>query len=683
MEKNQAKIKIEKLRKTLEDLNYAYYVLDNPKASDAEYDSLLRELAALENEYPDLKTSDSPTQKVGGEPLKKFTSVSHSFPMMSLNDAFSEEEVKSWYCRMARLVNPGRIDTSGYYCEIKMDGLALSLVYENGDLIRAVTRGDGRIGEDITNNIRTIKAIPLKLRQESKYYTQNRIEIRGEVYMPIKSFEMLNNQRLSLGEPLFANPRNAAAGSVRQLDPKITASRNLSFMAYGMIGIETVTHEQEHLIAKDLGLPTNQNNRFAKNLDGVFLFFDQWGKLRSKLPYQIDGMVVNINDKKLFRELGVVGKAPRGAIAFKWPAEEVTTVVEDIKAQVGRTGVLTPTAHLRPVVVAGSTVSRATLHNMDEIEKKDIRIGDTVVIRKAGDIIPEVVKSIKELRTGKEQKYHMPKECPMCGGSVERKEGEAAYRCLNLKCFAIEKRGIEHFVSKAAFDIDGLGPKIIEKLLTEGLIRNAADLFTLKVGDLEPLERFAEKSAQNIVESVEKAREITLPRFIYALGIRNVGEETAIDIGDIVNVKCQMSNVKPKEENYLNCLINMTLENWEGIRDIGPVVAKSVYDYFHNSNSLVFIKKLIENGVRIKSPKRFEKKMEIADKTFVFTGGMNAMTRDDAKALVRKYGGHISESVSKKVDYVVAGEEAGSKLEKAEKLGVKVIDEEKFLELIK
>ena len=585
---------------------------------------------------------------------------------MSLNDAFSKEEVKSWYSRMARLVNPGRIDTSGYYCEIKMDGLALSLVYEDGDLVRAVTRGDGRIGEDITNNIRTIKAIPLKLRQESKYYTQNLIEIRGEVYMPIKSFEMLNNQRLSLGEPLFANPRNAAAGSVRQLDPKITASRNLSFMAYGMTGIETETHEQEHLIAKDLGLPTNQNNRFAKNLDDVFLFFDQWGKLRSKLPYQIDGMVVNINDKKLFCELGVVGKAPRGAIAFKWPAEEVTTVVEDIK-----------------VVVAGSTVSRATLHNMDEIGKKDIRIGDTVVIRKAGDVIPEVVKSIKELRTGKEKKYYMPKKCPMCGGPVERKEGEAAYRCLNLKCFAIEKRGIEHFVSKAAFDIDGLGPKIIEKLLTEGLIRNAADLFTLKVGDLEPLERFAEKSAQNIVESVEKAREITLPRFIYALGVRNVGEETAIDIGDIVNVKCQISNVKSKEENYLNCLISMTLEDWEGIRDIGPIVARSIYNYFHDDRNIAYIKKLFSGGVKIKASEKVETKSLIIGKTFVFTGGMNAMTRDDAKALVRKYGGNVSESVSKKVDYVVAGEEAGSKLENAEKIGVKVIDEKKFIELVK
>lgn len=670
--KEEAKKRIEKLSKVIDDLRYRYHVLDDPSVTDAQYDSLMRELTALENKFPELKSATSPSQKIGGEPLKKFNQVAHLFPMMSLNDAFSQDEVRDWYKRITRLIPNFQIDKSGYYCEIKMDGLAISLVYEKAKLAYALTRGDGKVGEDITNNIKTIRAIPLELRSNSKYYdfaSKERIEIRGEIYMPIASFEKLNLERSIKAEPVFANPRNAAAGSVRQLDPKITASRNLNFMAYGMIGIETKSHAEEHEIAKDLGLPTNKYNQFCQSIDCVIDLWNDWEELRPRLPYQIDGMVVNINDKKLFQKLGAVGKAPRGAIAFKWPAEEATTVVEDIRVQIGRTGVLTPTAHLRAVEVSGSTVSRATLHNMDEIEKKDIRIGDTVVIRKAGDIIPEVVKSIKELRTGKEKKFHMPKECPMCGGLVERKPGEAAYRCLNMKCFAIEKRRIEHFVSKAAFDIDGLGPKIIEKLMNEGLIRDLSDIFTLKVGDLEPLERFAEKSAQNIVVSVDASKEITFPRFIYALGIRNVGEETAIDLSE--------------KYHSLDNLMKTDLEDINSIHDIGPIVAKSIYDFFHEENNIQLIKKLLANGVTIKSAERIKKKEGIANKTFIFTGGLESMTRDDAKALVRKYGGNVSESVSKKVDYVVAGEEAGSKLEKAKKIGVDIISEKKFLELIK
>lgn len=681
LSKNEAEKRISKLREVVWDLNYHYYVLDNPKVSDASYDSLFRELVELEIKYPEFFDANSPSQKVGGEPVKKFKTVSHKHPMFSLNDAFDEAELKAWFDRDARLVGEESILKSGFYCELKMDGLAVSLIYRNGELDYALTRGDGKTGEDVTSNIKTIKSIPLRLRHDSKYFSlvkDKEVEIRGEVYMPTSSFEALNKERKNNNEALFANPRNAAAGSVRQLDPKISASRNLNFMGYSLIGIETETHEEEHKIISDLGLPSNGHNKHCQTLDQIIKLWNDWGKERPKLRYQIDGMVANINDEKLFKKLGVVGKAPRGAIAFKWAAEEVTTKVLDIIVQVGRTGTLTPVAHFDPVVVAGSTVSRATLHNQDEIDKKDIRIGDTVVIRKAGDVIPEVVKSIKDLRTGKEKKFVMPKRCPICGGEVERKIGEAAYRCLNKKCYAIKFKELTHFVSKKAFDIDGLGPKILEKLMTEGLIKDASDIFTLKIGDLEPLERFAEKSAQNAILSIDLARKIDLSRFIYALGIRNVGEETAIDIADIVSSKAEGEKFKAERE-----LSDISLEEWQAVHDIGPVVAKSIFDYFNDEKNIDLIRRLIKNGVLIVLPKKIEKKGSVADKTFIFTGGLESMTRDDAKALVRKYGGNVTESVSTKVDYVVAGESTGSKYEKAKRLGVKIINEKEFLKLIK
>ena len=672
MTEKEAEKRIEKLSQTILDLNYNYYVLDNPKVTDASYDSLLRELKDLEGKFPKYLNANSPTQRVGGEPLKKFKSVTHKTPMLSLNDAFSEGEMNSWYDRMVRLVGEEAVKKSGFFCELKMDGLAVSLVYKNGELDYASTRGDGKTGEDITNNIKTVKAIPLVLRKESKNYNlaaNKRLEIRGEVFMPTSSFEALNKERKKKGEPLFANPRNAAAGSLRQLDPKITASRNLSFNGYALLGIETKTHEEEHGIISDLGLPSDKKDKACSDLKEIFSLWQKWEKERAKLKFQIDGMVVNINSEKLFSKLGVVGKAPRGAIAFKWAAEEVTTKLLDITVQIGRTGTLTPVAHFEPVVVSGSTVSRATLHNQDEIEKKDIRIGDTVIIRKAGDVIPEVVKSIKDLRTGHEKKFKMPKTCPICGGPVERKEGEAAYRCMNKNCFAITFRQLGHFVSKSAFDIDGLGPKILEKLVTEGLIKDSSDMFTLKVGDLEPLERFAEKSAVNVVEAINNAREIDLARFIYALGIRNVGEETAIDLAE--------------KYHTIEAIKNAKLEGIGSIYDIGPVVAESIFEYFNNQKNINLINKLIKNGVKIKSPQKIAKKEGIFEKTFVFTGGLDSMTRDDAKSLVRKYGGNISESVSANVDFVVSGEEAGSKLEKAKRLGVNVITEQEFLKLIK
>jgi DNA ligase (NAD+) len=671
MNKEEAKVRIEKLRKYIDDLRYRYHVLDDPTVTDADYDSLMHELVGLEEQFPEFLDPNSPSQKVGGKPLDKFRSVKHEYSMLSLNDAFSEDEMKEWYVRLVRLVGNKVIDDSGYYSEIKMDGLAISLVYETGALAYAATRGNGFIGEDITNNIKTIKAIPLTLRQESKYWEiakNGRIEIRGEIYMPIKSFETLNKERLEKGLPLFANPRNAAAGSVRQLDPKITASRNLDFMGYGMIGVRVDTHEEEHAVIKDLGLPVNKYNKYCKSLEEVFKLWHDWEKIRPKLPYQIDGMVVNLNDKRVFERLGVVGKSPRGAIAFKWPAEEATTMLEDIEVRVGRTGVLTPTAHLKPVVVAGSTVSRATLHNADEIEKKDIRIGDTVVIRKAGDIIPEVVKSIKELRSGKEKIFKMPKECPMCGGGVYRKPHEVAYRCSNVKCFAIEKRSLEHFVSKAAFDIEGLGEKIIEQLMNVGLVKDPSDLFTLKVGDLEPLERFAEKSASNLIGSIESHKGISLERFIYALGIPLVGTETATDIA--------------KKFGSLERVVEASREEFNAIYGIGKKVAESIADYFEDSEKKAYIKRLLDDGVKVKNYHSPVLANKLQGKTFVVTGTLEFMTRDDAHKRIVENGGKVGSSVSKSTDYLVVGESPGSKLEKAKSLGVKILDEKEFLSLL-
>lgn len=671
MDNKDVKIRIEKLRRYIDDMRYRYHVLDDPSVTDQDYDSLMKELVELERNFPEFYDANSPSQKVGGKALEKFVSISHQTPMISLSDAFDEKEMKEWYERMVRLVGNKPIDQSGFYCEIKLDGLAVSLVYENGDLVYGATRGDGRVGENITENIKTIRSIPLKLRQESEYYDfakNNRVEIRGEIFMPIASFNTLNLERTKRGEPPFANPRNAAAGSVRQLDPKIAASRNLDFMAYALIGIETRTHEEEHLIAKDLGFPTNKLNQFCGDFDCIFKSWYEWEKLRSKLDYQIDGMVVNINNEELYSRLGIVGKSPRGAIAFKWPAEEVTTIVEDIEVQVGRTGVLTPTAHLRPVVVAGSTVSRATLHNADEIEKKDIRIGDTVIIRKAGDIIPEVVKSIKELRTGKEKKFAMPAVCPMCGGNVYKKEGEVAYRCANMKCFAIEKRSLEHFVSKAAFDIDGLGEKIVEQLMEVGLVKDPSDLFTLKTGDLEPLERFASRSASNLIESVDSHREISLERFIYALGIPLVGIETATDMA--------------KRFGSLNLVLKASREDINAIYGIGEKVTDSIVDYFADDKNSAYIKRLLDSGVKVKNYHSPVQSNKLQDKIFIVTGTLNAMTRDEVHKKIIELGGKIGSSVSRNTDYLVAGDDPGSKLEKAKQNNVTILSEQNFLELL-
>jgi len=686
MEKQKAKARIEKLRKLIERYRYSYHVLDKSLVSDSVNDSLKHELQEIENQFPEFITPDSPTQRVGGKPLDKFKKVTHSQPMLSLVDAFSFNEIKQWQERNARLFGTEDckpIADSGFFCELKMDGLAVSLIYENGLFVRGATRGDGKIGEDVTRNLKTIESIPLKIPVNPFICSSihldflRKIEIRGEVFMPIKTFEALNKKYKKEGRPLLKNPRNAAAGSIRQLNPKLSAERKLDFIAWDLLlhprGVVKMVknHGQSHRILQDLGFKTIKENQFCRTLDEVEKFKQKVEKQRDKLPFQIDGIVILINDNKLREKLGIVGKAPRGMIAYKFAPEETTTVVKDIRVQVGRTGTLTPVAILKPVLVAGSTVSRATLHNEDEIRKKDIKIGDTVIVRKAGDVIPEVFKVIKEMRSGKEKQFHFPRICPVCGGLVVREKGKAAYKCKNKKCFTIRLRVLQHFVSKAAFDMSGLGPKILNKFMDEGLIKDAADLFELKEGDIKPLERFAEKSASNIVQSVGDKKLIDLPRFIYALGIPNVGEETAYEVAEYLN------------QNDIEKIKNITLNDWQQIPDIGSVVAQSIYDYFQDKQNQDFIKRLFEAGVKIKAQRLAVSGQRLGGKTFVFTGTLEKLTRDEAKEKVRSLGADVSESVSKETSYVVTGTEPGSKYDKAKKLNIKILSEQEFLKLTK
>ena len=680
MDKISAKSRIEKLKDLIEKYRYSYHVLDKSLVSDAVNDSLKHELQVLENQYPEFITVDSPTQRVGGQPLDKFQKVPHSQPMLSLVDAFSFDELNDWQVRNRKLST----ENFDYFSELKMDGLAVSLIYEKGVLKKGATRGDGKVGEDVTLNLKTIEAIPLKLNQDIS------VEVRGEIFMPKQVFEDLNKKYLKDGKALLANPRNAAAGSIRQLDPKISASRKLDFVAWDILtnfphlrlqarSAEKLvqTHEKSHEILSELGFKTLKQNRYCQNLQGVEKFIQEVEKKRDGLPYQIDGIVVVVNNNEMREKLGVVGKAPRGMIAYKFAAEEATTVVENIIVQVGRTGTLTPVAILKPVLVAGSTVSRATLHNEDEIRKKDIRVGDTVIIHKAGDVIPEIVKVITELRPSKNQEFVFPKICPKCGGKVVREPGKAAYKCLNKKCFIIQRRGLAHFVGRLSFNMVGLGPKILSRFIDEGLIRDAADLFVLKEGDILPLERFEEKSAQNIIVSIQSHKEIELAKFIYALGIPNVGEQTAYDIAGVVSKKQKSKSSK----EAVGVLTTTKLDDWQDIPDIGPIVAKSIYDYFQDEDNQKFLVRLLDNGVKIITQNKTDS--TLSGKTFVFTGGLTSISRNEAKEKVRNLGGEISESVSAKTDFVVAGGEAGSKLDLAKKLGVKILNEKEFLDLLK
>lgn len=685
LNKPDAQKRIEKLRTVIDRQRYLYHVLDKPEMSDEILDSLKKELFDLERQYPELVTPDSPTQRVGGRPLKEFTKFTHPQPMLSFNDAFREEDMKDWQGRFEKISNGAA--KHGYYCELKIDGLAIELIYENGILKTGATRGDGIIGEDVTQNLKTVEAIPLKLPEQEEVLKNlkhdglerfapaikralgGKLTVRGEIFMSLKDFEKVNRKQKKAGLKEYANPRNLAAGSVRQLDPKITAARRLDSFAYSLItSIGQKTHEEEHLVLKALGFKTNPHNRFAKNLGDVQKLRDYWEKNREKLEYEIDGTVVILNENSAFQELGSVGKAPRGAIAYKFSPKEAQTLVEDIIVQVGRTGILTPVAVLKPVQIGGTTVSRATLHNLDEIKRLGIKIGDTVVVGRAGDVIPDIKKVITELRTGGEKEFHMPKKCPVCQEPVERVEGQVAFKCVNKNCPAVKREGIYHFVSRKAFNVDGVGPKIIDQLMDAGLIRDAADLFALKEEDLLNLERFAEKSARNAVQSIQAKKNAPFEKFIYALGITHVGEETAVALA---------KNFKTLEK-----LANTTRDELNKISDIGPVVSKSIFEWFQKEHNQKLLAKFKKYGIQILETKTGVNAGKLADKTFVITGTLETMSREEAKEKIRESGGDISETVSSTTDYLVAGSEPGSKHERAKELKIKIIDEREFLKML-
>ena len=691
MDKSAVKKRIEKLKQEIEKYRYAYHVLDKSLISDAALDSLKNELQKLESEHPEFITADSPTQRVAGEPLDQFNKVRHSSPMTSLYDAFSPEDMKDWEKRLEKIMPGQRFD---YYAELKMDGLAVALVYEKGKFILGATRGDGQTGEEVTQNLKTIEAIPLTLRRPEKQELKKigladesikrlykalengRIEARGEAIMTNKVFAELNRQYKKEGKQLLANPRNAAAGSIRQLDSKLTAKRRLDCHIYSLatdLGLDC--HKEEHELAKALGLKVLKQNKYCENLNEAIKYHDYWEAHRDQAPFDCDGVVVVVNDLNLWPKLGFVGKGPRFIMAYKFAAEEATTKVLDVIWQVGRTGVLTPTAVLTPVPIYGVIVSRATLHNLDEINRLGLKIGDTVIIQRAGDVIPKVIKVLPNLRTGSEREIKAPRQCPMCRGGVEKFKGEVAYRCINKDCYAVNLRRLGHWASKNAMDIEGLGPKIIALLVKQGLVRDPSDFYILTLGDLMPLERFASKSADNLVKAIAAKKEIDLSRFIYSLGIRHVGEETAILLSKKLDIRSQkISSLTAAAEKW-------SLEDLQKLSDVGPIVAQSIYDWFKNKQNLLLLEKLEKNGLTIR-PAAGRQEQKLAGKIFVLTGALNGLTRDQAKAKIRELGGEISSSVSKNTDYVVAGAEPGSKLERAEKLGVKIIDEEEFIGLI-
>ncbi len=662
------KDRLNKLKELLEKHRYLYYVLDKSEISDEAYDSLLKELESIEKSNPEMITSDSPTQRVGGEPLKEFKKVNHDFQQWSFDDVFDFEELKKWDEKVKNFIQKAYLKNEKleYICELKIDGLKIILTYEKGKLISGATRGDGIIGEDVTHNIKTIQSIPLKLSEDIDI-----ISI-GEVWLSKKNLKKINREREKLNEPIYANTRNLAAGSLRQLDPKITASRRLDSFMYDIDRVNKEipdTQYGEIKLLSSLGFKTNTFGKVCKTVDEIQNFYNEWTKKKHDLDYELDGIVIKVNSVKIQKALGYTGKSPRWGVAYKFPAEQVTTIVEDIVLQIGRTGVVTPVAHLKPISVAGSTVSRATLHNEDEIKRLDIRIGDTVILQKAGDVIPNIVSIVKELRPDKSKPYIFPNHVPACGGDgrIERLPGEVAWRCVYKDSFDQQKRKFYYFVSKKCFDIDGMGPKIIDVLLEQGLISSFDDIFTLEKGDLLALPRFAEKSVDNLLASIEKARKISLPRFIAALSISQVGEETAYDITEHFGSIEKIQNAK--------------YEEIEAIYGVGPIVAKAIFEYFGDIDNRKLIKNLL-NQIEIKKELKINsKKLVFKGQSFVFTGTMN-MDRIQAQEIIRNLGGEISSSISKNTSFVVVGKNAGSKLEKANKLGVKVISEEEFLKMI-
>ncbi|NOZ63117.1 MAG: NAD-dependent DNA ligase LigA, partial [Calditrichaeota bacterium] len=640
-----------------------------PEISDAEYDRLMRELQALENQFPDLVTPDSPTQRVGAAPLEAFEPYAHTTPMLSLDNGFDEGEIREFESRLKKMLRPGT--SVEYVAEPKFDGLAVELIYENGVLTVGATRGDGIVGENVTQNIKTIKSVPLRL-IDREIPPPGRLEVRGEVVLPIQEFENLNRQREKDEEPLFANPRNAAAGSLRQLDPKITASRPLDLFFHSpgqVVGYEFHTHwDFLNTIAK-WGLKVSPLKQLCRSLDETFAFYSQLMARRENLPYEIDGMVIKVNDMAQRATIGEKTRSPRWAIAYKFPARQEITQIIDIIAQVGRTGTLTPVAVMKPVRISGVEVSRATLHNQDEIDRKDIRIGDWVVVQRAGDVIPEVVKVIESRRTGNEKKYQLPDKCPVCGSHVVRLPDEVAHRCQNMSCPAQLKQQIKHFASRNAMDIEGIGNKLVDQLVDSGLVKNAADLYFLTKKQWANLDRLAEKSASNIIEALEKSKRISLDRFIYSLGIRFVGEHAA--------------KLLAQHFKSLKKLKKATYEELLEIHEIGPQSAGSVVEFFNEPKNLQTIERLLEAGVTIEEVKESDAGVKpLAGKSFVFTGALENYSRHEAEQLVESLGGRATSSVSRNTSYVVVGKDPGSKAEKARQLGVKILNEEKFREMV-
>jgi DNA ligase (NAD+) len=676
------KDRYEKLIKAIEHHQHLYHSLDKPEITDEAYDSLMRELLDIETKNPQIISPLSPSKRVGGKPLDEFKKVKHEVRQWSFDDIFDSEDLKKWDEKVRRMIakEPGLKDEKLEYClELKIDGLKVILTYKNGEFVEGATRGDGRVGENVTENLKTIKSIPFFLQEKAcpnlpKGWVD--IIVVGEAWMNKKELEKINEERKKEGEQIFANTRNAGAGSIRQLDPKVTAKRKLDTFIYDIDEISGIklpeTQGEELELLKKLGFKTNPYFKIVNSLEGIEKFYTEWSKKKDKMEYALDGMVIKINSRKIQDVLGYTGKTPRWGVAYKFPAEQVTTIVEDIVLQVGRTGVLTPVAHLTPVRVAGSVVSRATLHNEDEIKRLDVRVGDTVILQKAGDVIPDIVQVLTDLRTGKEKPYKFPEFVADCGGDgkIERVPGQVAWRCVSQDSFAQKRRKFYHFVSKKAFDMDGCGPKIIDVLLDNNLVSSYEDLFTLKRGDLLSLPRFAEKSVDNLLASVEKARKISLPKFLVGLSISQVGEETAIDLA--------------KHFGDINKLCEVSFADLQDLDGVGPIVAKALVDWFADKNN----KKTLDNLLKQVTILNFHlgeslmKAGKFSGKTFVITGTLSEMSRDEAKDKIRALGGDVSESVSSKTSYLVAGENAGSKLEKAQELGVKILNEKEFLSLI-
>jgi DNA ligase (NAD+) len=651
--------RIQDLRRALQEHNYYYHVQDEPRISDAAYDDLLRELRDLESRHPELVTSDSPTQRVGGAATSTFSPVTHGQPMLSLENAFSEDEVAAFDARAAQMADDVAV---AYMAEPKLDGLAISLIYENGLLVRAATRGDGGTGEDVTANIRTLRAVPLKLRDTAP----RRVEVRGEVFMPLQGFATLNEEQARRGQKQFVNPRNAAAGSLRQLDPTVTASRPLDLYCYGLGELEgeALPNTQFDLLQRlrSWGLRTSPLAQRVVGRAGLLGYYAHMFELRAGLPYQIDGVVYKVDARSVQQALGFVSRAPRWAVAHKFPPEEAQTVLNDVEFQVGRTGALTPVARLQPVLVGGATVSNATLHNMDEIERKDIRIGDTVVVRRAGDVIPEVARVVMELRPKRAQAIRLPTECPVCGSAIEQLEDMAVARCTGaLRCQAQRHEALRHFAARRAMDIEGLGDERIGQLLDAGLIKTPADLYLLTAEPLQALDRMGEKSAANLVAAINASRQTTLPRFLFALGIRDVGEATAAGLA--------------KQFVTLQALRTATIAELQATPDVGPVVATRVATFFADPDNNVVVDALLQAGITWPAmPANDVSKLPLAGKTIVLTGTLSGMSRDEAKEKLEALGAKVASSVSKRTDYVVAGVDAGSKLTKAQELSVPVLD---------